>query len=129
MILGITAALAWELPSEPINLDEMFGMAAYQMEKSTNVNRIDKNISSIQLTDKIKSPTKNFYYTNLPASQNGYYESAANKINGNWSPNDVQSNKMQYYLMYADKVMNGLKELTEKVPAHRPMQPNQLVNV
>lgn len=129
LTLGITAAMAWELPSKPINFDETFGNSI-QMEKLSKIdNRIDQNKftnHAIQYQSTISKPT-NIYYTNIPSYKisSPYYTNA----NSHQQYSNNKSNKMQYYLSYADKVMNELKYMHRNLPSNQPMDRIDIKNI
>lgn len=104
--------MAWELPSKPINLEELFGNSV-QMEKIDN--RIDQKISNELKNDKLKKPS-NIYYTNIPS-----YNKIHSQYTNPYYSYSKQSNKMQYYLSYADKIINELKFMKENLPTNQPL--------
>lgn len=140
LILGVTAAMAWELPSKPIYLDEEL-RESYQMDNLPLLNRNDKNISTAKYTilTKQQPNNSNYYYTNLPKKQqNNYFisdkysqrypSSSSSKLN--YNKNYVKlnslkhidsSNKIENYVLYADKLMKQFKELTNNIPQNRPL--------
>lgn len=155
-ILGITAALAWELPSRPVYLNEEL-RESYEMGNLPLINRHDQNVSNVNYTSTVKRPStnatnsnenaySNYYYTNVqsPTKQNPfnkfyatkpyqqfYYDlpdkhKYSNSIAGNVDSDTDQSNKLQYYLSYADKFMKEFKEFTQKLPKDRPLGPGNL---
>lgn len=163
LILGITAAMAWELPSKPFYIEE--GLRhQYEME---NVHRNDKNSTTLKFTaSKKHSPShapitynsksdnhKSIYYTNDPIAPvayeqhpiNGYYFDNngspfghANLLRPNYGHWRVplttngyhlpsKSDKMQYYLSYADKMLKDFHGLTAKIPKNPSL--SQFANV
>lgn len=141
LILGITAALAWELPSKPVYLDEEL-RDSYEMGNLPLAQRKDQNVSNVTYTstNKQTSPpsntnsagsntfSNNYYYTNVPSASN---KNPFNRYNYAVDPNHPfyynvpnkntyatniagQSNKLQYYLSYADRFMKEFKQLTQK---------------
>lgn len=141
LILGITAAMAWELPSKPVYLDEEL-QESYQMGKLPLLHRNDQNISNSQYTDSknVNNIKPNYYYTNLPQQKypskssnhqyysfrpiynKGYYDSVKdNRVD--------PSNKIQNYLSYANKLVNDFKEITDKIPKNRPLGTQDFQNL
>lgn len=139
--MGITAAMAWELPSEPVYLDEEL-QESYQMGKLPLLNRNDQNISDLKHTDsnsvnnninnnyhyknllqqKFPSKSSNQQYSTRPIYNKGYYDSVKD--------NQVDpSNKIQNYLMYANKLVKDFKEITDKIPKNRPLGTQDFQNL
>lgn len=145
LILGITAALAWELPSKPVYLDEEL-RDSFQMGNLPLLKRKDQNVSPVNYANTTKDPSQspsletnanaysNYYYTNLPNKQNPFNRYYAVNPNHRFSyvPNGIngddagQSNKLQYYLSYADRLMKEFKQLTQNIPKDRPFGPASL---
>lgn len=134
LVLGITAAMAWELPSKPVDLNE-YVHGANEMEEQR---RKDKNVTnaspqnalpSKSNSDAINHIDSNGYYTNIPKRKIFYeetnqyqspYKSYAKYQNK--SPL-ASSNKLQNYVLYADNLMKQFKRLTETIPSNRPFSP------
>lgn len=140
LILGVTAAMAWELPSKPIYLDEEL-RESYEMGELPLLQRNDKNISNSQYSIPSKfenSIQSNYYYTNIPKQKIAYTKydqpsklSYNNGIYGTQNRID-SSNKIQNYVLYADKLVKQFKEITDKIPQNRPLSPSdfqQLANM
>lgn len=137
LILGITAAMAWELPSTPIYLNEEL-RESYEMGQLPLLHRDDKNVTNAQYVLPSKkyantANTINSYYTNIPKQKFGYeknqYQSPyksyyksdykpSNRIPGISAPT-VDS--FQSYISYADSLMKQFKELTGNIPRDRPL--------
>lgn len=138
--LGVTAAMAWELPSKPIDLDEALG-DSYEMGGLPPLQRNDKNVTNAQyvlppkkysnVPNGIKS---NYYYTNIPEKtayyQKNQYQSPykSSYYPPNYkSPYSAQNhptdttNKLQYYVSYADSLAKQFQKLTENIPKDRPL--------
>lgn len=97
MTLGITAAMAWELPSKPTYFDEDLNQQynVEKVEKDEKVNRNDKNVTKSDYVAPVKS-NSNYYYTNVPKHDypvNGQYPS-----NVQYTPNNQYSPNGQYPL-------------------------------
>lgn len=153
LILGITAALAWELPSKPVYFDEELHNA-YEMGNLPLLHRNDQNVSNINYTNTIKEPQSipmmynqnnvpNYYYTNVPSRPNvninnkkyyskypsdGYFnQNDGNGFNYDYTKTQPilnqygSSNKMQYYLSYADNFLKQFKQLTNQIPTNKPL--------
>lgn len=153
LILGITAALAWELPSKPVYLDEEL-RESYQMGNLPLLQRKDQNVSNIKYTSTNKQPSStasnsnsavpnaNYYYTNVPPPNKNpfnryyavnpnhrfYYNEPDKSFYAN-STDGGKSNKLQYYLSYADKLIKEFKQLTEQIPTNRPFGPAGLTSL
>lgn len=156
LTLGITAALAYELPTKPFYIDHDLK----NNYETGNVQRVDKNGTSlkygatkkhqpshapIKYSNQKSDNYKSTYYTNYPASSiqpetmnvNRFYSRNGVRPIGPmnllrpfdrppqqyWSPSashgthwPATSNKMQYYLSYADKLFNDFNGLTAKIP-------------
>lgn len=111
--------MAWELPSKPVYLDNLFGNEA-QMEKvSLLENRVDRNSSS-KVPYRPNIPRPNIYYTNIPAN------SGPPVYPNSFQRYPVQSNKIQHYLSYADRVMSELQYLNQNAPSDQPLSPATL---
>lgn len=131
LILGITAAMAWELPSSPVYYDEQL-RDSYDMDESPQFHRNDKNVTNVQYVlpsknvnnvNRIKS---NFYYTNIPKQKFAYDKSQYQSPSKSYyqsvnRPVQSTSNKFQHYVSYADNLMKQFKLLTEKIPQNRPL--------
>lgn len=149
MTLGITAALAWELPYKPVYLNEELH-ESYQMGNLPLIKRKDQNVSKVNYTSTNGQPAamaadpnaarpsaySNYYYTNVPPPSKNLFDRIYainpnhrvyyNMAHRNDYANNVagdQSPKLQYYLSYADKFMKEFKELTQKIPKDRPFGP------
>lgn len=142
LVLGITAAMAWELPSRPIYLDEEL-QGSYEMGELPLLNRNDKNVTSAQyVLPSKKYPNRpdtndpNSYYTNIPKQKFAYnknqYQSpfktpyqyqTSYRPSYPAAPNQPirTTNKLQNYVSYADNLMKQFKLLTEKIPQDRPL--------
>lgn len=133
LIIGITAAMAWELPSKPVDLNEYIH-GAHEMEelrrKDKNVTNASPQYVSKSDSDAINQIDSNGYYTNIP-KRKIYYE----KSNQYQSPYKsygkyknkaplAAGNKLQNYVMYADSLMKQFKRLTDTIPTNRkPFSP------
>lgn len=137
--LGVTAAMAWELPSKPIYLDEEL-RDSYEMEQLPPLQRYDKNVTNAQyvlpskkysnVPNGIKS---NFYYTNIPEKTMYYQKNQYQSPYKSYYPPNYKSaysaqnhptdatNKLQYYVSYADRMVKQFQKLTEKIPQDRPL--------
>lgn len=134
LIIGLTAALAWELPSKPVYLDEELH-ESYQMGDLPLLKRKDQNVSNVTYTSTNKQSSQaansyssvpsalstQYYYTNVPSLSNRYPTNRLdyNTPNKNLLSNRTaagQSDKMQYYLSYADRFMSELRQLTQSMP-------------
>lgn len=150
MTLGITAALAWELPYKPVYLNEELH-ESYQTGNLPLLKRKDQNVSKVNYTSTNELPAamaadpnaagpsvySNYYYTNVPPPKKNpfnrfyainpnhhvYYDVAHRNNYVNNVAGPIQSNKLHYYLSYADKFMKEFKELTQKIPKDRPFGP------
>lgn len=136
--MGITAAMAWELPSKPVDLNEYILGAHHEMEE---LRRKDKNSTNAPPPQDAFPPKSNYdainhidsngYYTNIPKHKIFYektnqyqspYKSYAKYKNKSPLPS---SNKLQNYVMYADNLMKQFKRLTETIPTNRkPFSPD-----
>lgn len=134
LILGITAAMAWELPSTPIYFDEEL-RDKYEMGESPLLHRNDKNLTNAQYVlpqknannlNRIKS---NYYYTNIPAKKisydkNQYQSPYKTYYQSGGKPSylaPANSNNFQHYVSYADSLMKQFKKLTQTIPQDRPL--------
>lgn len=136
--MGITAALAWELPYKPVYLDDEL-RDSYEMGNLPLLKRKDQNVSKVNYTSTTstnKQPSSNaysnYYYTNVsPPNKNPFnrydtmnpnqqfYPNVPN-TNNNYANDVVQSNKLHYYLSYANKIMKQLQHITQQIPKDRP---------
>lgn len=126
--------MAWELPSKPIYLEEEI-RESYEMGNLPLINRNDKNVSQSQyIQDNQNRVDTNYYYTNIPnkfSYGNSYkqnpYPSKSNYNKNYYKPDTSNrvdtSNKIQNYVLYADKLMKQFKDLTDKIPQNRPLNP------
>lgn len=129
--------MAWELPSKPVYLDEEL-QESYQMGKLPLLHRNDQNISYSEYTDsnikhnyyyknlsKQKYPTKspNKQYSTRPIYNKGYYD--LKKDNNQLDP----SNKIENYLLYANKLVKDFKEITDKIAKNRPLGTQDFQNL
>lgn len=132
--------MAWELPSKPVYLDEEL-QESYQMGKLPLLHRNDQNISNSQYTDgnsvnymkhsyyyknlaqqKYPSKSSNQQYSTRPIYNKGYYDSVKD--------NQVDpSNKIQNYLLYANKLVKDFKEVTDNIPKNRPLGTQDFQNL
>ncbi|XP_031636178.1 uncharacterized protein LOC116349064 [Contarinia nasturtii] len=138
LTLGITAAMAWELPSEPIYLDEQL-RDQYEMGELPLLHRNDKNVTNVQyvLPSKKNAADANHinYYTNIPKEKftndkNQYQSPSKSYYQSGYKPSSYMaqaanaqsnSNKIQQYISYADSLMKQFKKITEKIPQNRPL--------
>lgn len=143
LIIGITAAMAWELPSKPVDLNEHL-QGSYEMQ---DLQRNDKNVTdatppqyaSTANSNNVNRIDSNSYYTNIPKhkifyeKKNQYqspYKSYEKYKYKSSIPSDSllkpavssssSSNKLTNYVMYADSLMKQFKKLTETIPPNRP---------
>lgn len=133
LILGITAAMAWELPSKPVYLDEEL-RDSYEMGDLPLLHRNDKNVTTAQYvlpsqkySNRPNTNDPNFYYTNIPKQKfsyekkNQYQSPYKSPYQTSYKPSYPATNKLQNYVSYADNLMKQFKSLTEKIPQDRPL--------
>lgn len=143
LILGITAAMAWELPTKPVYLNEALrdSVNMEQSDESDELKRKDQIVSNINYTSSNNNNNEkdaaNYYYTNIPSKLNiynkyekknpldRYYNYNKGSLSNSVGSNQFgSSNKIQYYLSYADKMMKEFSQLTNKTPLDHPFSPN-----
>lgn len=142
--MGITAALAWELPYKPVYLDDEL-RDSYEMGDLPLLKRKDQNVSKVNYTSTSTSTNtqqpssnasnSNYYYTNVsPPDKNPFnryyavnsnqqfYPNVPNTNNNNYANgiDAAQSNKLHYYLSYADNVIKQFQPLIQQIPKDRP---------
>lgn len=147
--MGITAAMAWELPSKPTYFDEGFN-GNYQaekvekVEKASTLNRNDKNVTQADYAPPVKS-TSNYYYTNVPKVEhpakspltkaeylsNFQYPWKSGNPSQYQYPSKYGSsappvNRLENYVSYADNVMKQLQQLANQIPQNRPLNTDYL---
>lgn len=142
--------MAWELPSKPVYLDEEL-RESYEMGELPLLHRNDKNVSNVQYTASKGSGSKgsngykqnsiesNYYYTNIPKQKIAYdkydYQQQQQKpiyythygqpvYAGNTNNQIDATNKIQYYVSYADKLMKQFKQVSDQIPKNRPLNSN-----
>lgn len=139
LTLGITAAMAWELPSKPIYLDEDLH-DSYEMGQLPLLHRNDKNVTKAQYVLPSKNSNtanrinSNYYYTNIPTKKFAYNKNQYKSPYKSYYPYDYKpsysaaqgnpqqsSNKIQSYVSYADSLMKQFKKITDKIPQDRPL--------
>lgn len=142
--MGITAAMAWELPSQPVYLTEEL-QNKYEMGELPLLHRNDPNVKNSQYVHPSKkyanianSMNSNSYYTNIPkekfyAEKNQYespYKVSYDTSEYNplksvpSSPSATPTNQFQSYISYVDELMKQFKKLTEHIPENRPLRLN-----
>lgn len=137
--------MAWELPSQPVYLNEELH-EAYEMGELPLLNRNDKNEMNAQYVlpsnkysaNILNTINSNSYYTNIPKQKfnyeknqyqspykKSYYKSDYKKTNPiQSSESAAPTDKLQSYISYADGLMKQFKQLTENIPSNRPLSPN-----
>lgn len=145
-MLGITAAMAWELPSKPTYFDEGLkgNYEVEKVEKVEKVSALNRNDKNVTTADKDALPVKsasNYYYTNVPKVEYAAKSPQLTKAeylsnyrypwtSGNlpqyqypskYGSSAPQVNRIDNFVSYADNVMKQLQQLTNQIPQNRPL--------
>lgn len=96
--------------------------------KDANVTYVDANTQPPTKTSNVNKADLNYYYTNVPLSSPYYATAPLQRIyyKKPTIDNGSQSDKLQYYLSYADKFVKEFEQLTQQIPKDRPFTPAHL---
>lgn len=122
-VVGITAAMAWELPNKPVYLEQEL-QDAYKNGEFLLIDRSDNNVTEDQkiTTTKKPSSSKNTKKTGLDSYYNQpdrYYTKDRYYANSNyyykqpWSMGQKKSNKFYYYFPYGNSLADSLNDMSK----------------